>query len=298
MSRLDSPFRNLLGSLIPVFLLVIVDVQVQPASASALVNCHDEARGMVSRIRADNCQGRQVTDAEAAAIRDRRRSYVKESFDANLNPTVPGKRLASIGAGFFVDTEGALLTNAHVVKDCGALVVSRPGGEMRPARLIAAEPGIDLALIKTDFRPQRGAVFAPPDALLPTRVSIIGYPNQGLAPLRPLLTAGGISAPNLQTAASRPISIHANVRPGNSGGPALDGAGRVVGVVFAAVDTPAVYKNTGRVVRDVGVAIPNRLSLSFLERSGVSPTTTGVTAKRDNLLKEANQFVARVECWR
>ena len=298
MSRLDSPFRHLLSSLVTAFLLAVAAVQVQPATASALVNCHDEARGMVSRVRADNCQGRQVSDAQAAAIRDRRRSYVKESFDANLNPTVPGKRLASIGAGFFVDTAGALLTNAHVVKDCGDLVVSRPGGEMRPARLIATEPGIDLALIKTDFRPQRSAVFAPLDAPLPTRVSIIGYPNQGLPPLRPLLTAGDISASNLQTAAPRPISIQANVRPGNSGGPALDGSGRVVGVVFAAVDTPAVYKSTGRVVRDVGVAIPNRLSLSFLERNGVSPTTAGATAKHDNLLDEASQFVARVECWR
>lgn len=298
MSRFYPQARALFCALIPVLLLTTAEVQAQSAKPPALVNCYDEERAIVRQTRPEDCRGRRVSEEEAAAIRDRRRSYVRESLEANLNPSILGKRLVSIGAGFFVNTEGTLLTNAHVVKDCETLIVSRAGGEMQPARLIATEPTYDLALIGTQDRPNRSAVFAPADELLPVEVSIIGYPNQGLPPLRPLLTLGTIPPSRIETASPRPITIKADVRPGNSGGPALDGAGRVVGVVFAAVDTPAVFERTGRVVRDVGVAIPNSVSLRFLERSGITPQLSGTTTKRDNLLDDASQFVARIECWR
>jgi S1-C subfamily serine protease len=299
MSRVDCHAHTLFLTLIPTLLLATA-VQAQPPQAAAAVNCYDEAREMVTRTRPESCQGRQVSDDEAAAIRDRRHSYIKGSLEASQNPIILGKRLMSVGAGFFVNPEGTLLTNAHVVKDCATLIVSRAGGEMYPARLIATEPGVDLALIGTSFHPERSAVFAAADAPLPADVSIIGYPNQGLPPIRPLLTPGTIAPSPIETATPtpRPIAIKADVRPGNSGGPALDESGRVVGVVFAAVDTPAVFKNTGKVVRDVGVAIPNSLSLSFLARNGITPTMAEATAKTDHLLDNASLFVARVECWR
>lgn len=286
-----------------ILILITLSTSVN-ANAASLVNCYDQTREMVTRTHPDNCQGRTVNDDEATAIRDRRRAYVQQSLDTDKNPMIVGKRLISIGAGFFVNTEGSLLTNAHVVKDCETLIVSRAGGELLPAHLIATEPKIDLALIGTDFHPKQSAVFAPFNAPLPTSVAIVGYPNQGLPPIRPLLTKGIIAPSKLEmtSATPRPISIQADVRPGNSGGPVLDDFGRVIGVIFAAVDTPAVYKNTGHIVRDIGIAIPNRLSIEFLERNAVTPTiakTNSVeTSKQDHLLDDAGLFVARVECWR
>lgn len=305
MTYLDVPVhaRRPVRALLSAFLLLMTaSVAAAPERSASLIDCYDDTREMVMRTRADLCQGRPVSEAEAAVIRDRRRVYLKESVEATRNPIILGKRLVSVGGGFFINATGALLTNAHVVKDCGTLVVSRAGGEMSPAQLVASEPGIDLALIRAEAHPARSAVFATEGAPLPDEVAIVGYPNQGLPPLRPLLTPGTVVPSPLDTGRLRPITIQADVRPGNSGGPVLDGSGHVVGVVFAAIDTPAVFKNTGRLVRDIGVAIPNRLALNFLERNGVSPVTagakTGIAVNRTQLLDDASQFVARVECWR
>ena len=272
-------------------------VYSQPETSPSFVNCYDKAREMVMRTRREDCSGRTVEDAEAAAIRDRRRSYVQESVEAHQNSTIIGKRLSSIGAGFFVD-KGTLLTNAHVVKDCTTLTASLAEGGMQSARLIVSDPRIDLALLATDIRPGHSAVFAPPEAPLSTEIAIVGYPSQGLPPIRPLLTSGTLVHSQADTSTQRPLTLKAEIRPGNSGGPVLDRAGRVVGVVFAAVDTPAVYERTGSVVRDVGVAIPNSLSLGFLERSHISPEIVTRTDPLANLLDDANSYVVRIECWR
>ncbi|MBK1642078.1 peptidase S1 [Chromatium okenii] len=286
-----------------VLLLILVEMAISAnATAATLINCYDDTREMVTQTSSDNCQGRAISDDEANAIRERRRAYIQNSLKADDNPMIIGKRLISVGAGFFVNVTGAVLTNAHVVKNCDTLIISRAGGEMIPAHITATEPGIDLALITTDFHPEKSAAFAPLDTPLPNTVTIVGYPNQGLPPIRPLRTSGVILPSKLESTSSipRPISIQADVRPGNSGGPALDELGRVIGVIFAAVDTPAVYKHTGRIVRDIGVAIPNHLTFKFLERNSITPTILPApkTAEQHSLLDDASLFVARVECWR
>ncbi|NKN33364.1 S1 family peptidase [Marichromatium bheemlicum] len=297
---MHAPLRVRPAPLILAVTLLVLHplLPVSPTSASTLVNCYDAEREMVVRTRQQDCQGRAVSDAEAAQIRARRRAYVRDSLEVNSTPRVLGRRLERIGAGFFVDPAGHLLTNAHVVHDCTTVTVSRDHGEMAPARAIAVDTGADLALLATDYRPERSAPFMPIDDPLPETVAIIGYPNQGLPPLRPLLTTGSIAPTRLITTPARTITLNADIRPGNSGGPVLDVTGRVVGVVFAAVDTPSVYERTGRVVRDIGVSIPNTVTLPFLARHGIDAQTDQPATPPDDMLEYTSAFIARVECWR
>src|ERR1700676_818920 len=60
------------------------------------------------------------------------------------------------------------------------------------------------------------------------------------------------------------------VRGGNSGGPALDEKGVAVWCRYAKINTPAMYKKTGIVIKDIGFAIPNRTILDFLRRNGIA----------------------------
>jgi len=267
-------------------------------ATSPLVECYDEARDLVRTVRAEHCAGRIVDATEAAALRARRAEYVREGLARAQGAAVPGKRLVSIGSGFFVSGDGRLLTNRHVVRDCAALTVSTAAGASHPATVRAVHASIDLAVLDTEARPVTSALFAPPDAILPSQLAIVGYPNQGIPPLRPLLTAGRLLSSATPATPPRPLLIAADIRPGHSGGPAFDSRGRVVGVVFAAVDTPKVYAETGRTVRQLGVAIPNALVVPFLAQAGVTARTgTGAAADGD-ALERARPLMARVECWR
>ena len=280
-------------------LIPLAGLPSQATAGDGLIHCHDPARELVTRTRPDLCQGRTVSADEAQRIRDRRRDYVKESLTANVSPGVLGKRLIGAGTGFFVDRQGTLLTNAHVVKGCSLLTVSRPEAGTQPAQLRDLDFSLDLALIDTELQPPQTATFAPAHRPMPEEIAILGYPNQGAATLTPTLTKGAIPESGARASAARPLPLKANVQPGNSGGPVLDPAGRVLGVVFAAVDTKRVYQQTGQIVRDVGLAIPNAIALGFLKRNGIQPRIDDSPASEPSpdLLETASGYLARIECW-
>ncbi|WP_200334756.1 trypsin-like peptidase domain-containing protein [Thiocystis violacea] len=215
----------------------------------------------------------------------------------NVSPSVFGKRMAGVGAGFFVDDKGTILTNAHIVKGCSTLTVSPPGQKSHPARLEEISLSLDLALLETNLRPSRHAVFAPPDRPVSGEVVIIGYPSQGAPPQIPILTKGTLPKTGSKPTAAQPLPLKAAVRPGNSGGPVLDASGHVIGVVFAAIDTQRVYQQTGQLAQDIGMAIPNGISLPFLKRNGIQPTISDSPKVSTDLLNAAKRYLARVECW-
>ncbi|WP_201220805.1 S1 family peptidase [Halochromatium roseum] len=268
-----------------------------------LVNCLDQERQIVRRSRADQCSGRVVSDAEAKRVRQQRRAYIAESLEAESDATIIGKRLTSIGAGFFVDRRGSIVTNAHVVKGCSELAITSPNGSMSRVKLVATQPSRDLALLSSDLKPTTVAEIARKPDLAGSELFIVGYPNQGLPPLIPLLTEGMLTDGMPSQASGRgrsPLSFKAALRPGNSGGPVLNRAGQVIGVVFAAVDTSTIYKEQGRIIRDRGVAIPSPMLGEFLASQGVSADFKPASTQRyesDRLLKAAKDYVIRVECW-
>ena len=91
-----------------------------------------------------------------------------------------------------------------------------------------------------------------------------------------------------------------DVRRGNSGGPVLDRAGRVVGVVVAKINTPSVYAATGRLVRDVGIAIRLWAVMEFLRDHGVkiAESSTLPPLTQAEVFSKAHRFVGQVGCWR
>jgi S1-C subfamily serine protease len=103
-----------------------------------------------------------------------------------------------------------------------------------PAKVIGWDKTIDLALIKTEIKPEY--VFSLIDRVVPQvgdRVLAIGSP----AGLEKTVTQGIVSALGRRfLQIGDVIQIDAAVNHGNSGGPVVDGAGRLVGVVFAGVE--------------------------------------------------------------
>jgi tetratricopeptide (TPR) repeat protein len=96
------------------------------------------------------------------------------------------------GTGVLVSKDGNILTNAHVLRDCGRVQVSRTGSASETAHLVAADETNDLALLKADI-----AISILPSFRRGVRVGenifVYGFPLAGL-----LATSGNFTAGNIR----------------------------------------------------------------------------------------------------
>ncbi|MFQ5593721.1 MAG: S1C family serine protease [Anaerolineae bacterium] len=143
---------------------------------------------------------------------------------------------ATQGSGFFIDRDGYILTNNHVVRDGFEYCVALAGqAELVPAQLVGADPANDLAVLRIDPSAGKFSVvtFGNPSRLHVGQSAIaIGNPFG----LEHTMTVGYISAlgRNLEIPDGNVIpgviQTDASINPGNSGGPLLNLNGEVIGV--------------------------------------------------------------------
>ncbi|WP_186832281.1 S1C family serine protease [Micromonospora endolithica] len=157
-------------------------------------------------------------------------------------PSVVTVRVASLGgtsegSGFVVSADGHVITNDHVVANAsGRAAVIFNDGSSAPAEIVGQDPESDIAVIKVAKAGLRPVEFGDSDALaVGDPVLAIGSPLS----LANTVTAGIVSALDRTMQAGEPggptryyaaIQTDAAVNHGNSGGPLVDGAGRVIGV--------------------------------------------------------------------
>jgi peptidyl-prolyl cis-trans isomerase A (cyclophilin A) len=168
-----------------------------------------------------------------------------------------------------------------------------------PLQLIATDPVNDLALLKLStpaftvaaFRGERSVRSGEP-------VIVIGYPLQGLLASAASTTTGVVSSLAGIGDDTRFLQITAPVQPGNSGGPVLDAAGNIVGVVIAKLNVLQMVKLTGAIPENINFAIKESVARSFLEAHGVEYLTASSTRKLEtaDIAEQAGKFTVRIEC--
>ncbi|MGY2047353.1 S1C family serine protease [Methylobacterium sp. JK268] len=184
--------------------------------------------------------------------------------EAAVTPVPPRERRFSSGTGFFVAEDGRLVTNHHVIRECGAIAVRLADGSTAQARLLAADATNDLALVKTDLRPRRVATLRI-GARLGEGVAAFGYPHADILASTGNFTLGNVTALAGVGDDSRHYQISAPVQSGNSGGPLLDAGGNVVGVVVAKLDALKLVVANGDLPQNVNFAVKGALLATFLD---------------------------------
>ena len=265
----------------------------------AMVWCHDVERELVNRKQAWRCKGRVINAEEAEQIKLRRIRRIRGRI-RNPGPLFKGTRLRGSGTGFFVSAHGHVITNHHVIDACKGISFTPAGSGRLVSELIASDERKDLALLRVPLLTQAYARFRDPGNVRKGEaVVVVGYPLHGKVAIRPILVSGSIfEAKNNPRHGRFPMRI--DVRRGNSGGPVLDQSGLVVGVVVAKVNTPHVFAATGKLVRNVGIAIRQPVTLGFLRKHRVDFKTERGSAPSAgvDLYHRAYAFVGQVGCWR
>lgn len=182
-------------------------------------------------------------------------SFFQKFFGISPRKGMETPQVRSQGSGFIVSSDGHILTNQHVVKDAGEILVILNDGKEFIAKVIGQDPNTDVALIKIDAVNLPALTFADSDDLeIGQWVAAIGNPLG----LQATVTAGIVSAKgrnNLDIENIEDfIQTDAPVNLGNSGGPLLDLDGNVIGMTTA-IATQAGY--SGYI--GISFAIPSNL---------------------------------------
>jgi S1-C subfamily serine protease len=245
---------------------------------------------------------------------------VAHAFD-RIGPAVahiaaldPEGRSRGIGSGVVFTPDGYLLTNDHVVAGAARLLASMPDGQRIEAEPVGYDPATDLAVLRLAAG---GLPFAEFGSSARLRVGQLVVAIGNPLGFQATVTAGIVSAlgRSLRSPSGRlidsVIQTDAPLNPGNSGGPLVDGNGRVVGIntamigaaqgicfaigIDTAVDVAARIMRDGRVRRSrIGIAaqtvsldlrLSRRLRLANPSAAMVTDVAPGGPAERAGITK-------------
>jgi S1-C subfamily serine protease len=162
----------------------------------------------------------------------------------------------SLGSGFVMDKAGDIVTNYHVVQGATKLYVSFSSKDQLVGTVVGVDPSTDIAVLK---------ITTPASALTPlelgnsdaVRVGDTVYAIGNPFGYTRTLTSGIVSAVQRRITAPNTLPIDnaiqtdASINHGNSGGPLLDAAGRVIGVTSQIYAGSSQQGNIG-----IGFAVP------------------------------------------
>ena len=188
-----------------------------------------------------------------------------ESSDRGNTAVVIGRQRA-IGSGFVIDSEGYIVTNAHVVSGAQRVQVVVPEGlsdgslqailsartNILPARIVGVARDLDLALLKVDNAKLNPLALAAYRNIRQGEVVLAFGSPEGL---RNSVTFGVVSSVARQIDPDSPmvyIQTDAPINPGNSGGPLVNVDGEVIGI-----NTFILSQSGGN--EGLGFAIPSGL---------------------------------------
>jgi uncharacterized protein len=174
------------------------------------------------------------------------------------------------GTGFIVNDRGDVVTNAHVAGRCSHLSFGLNGQPLVTGRLVAVDGKNDLAVVNFPISGATSAVLSnTARPRLGEDLMVFGYPLVGILSTSGNLTRGSISALDGIDDDARYMQISAPVQPGNSGGPVVDAAGRVIGIVTYKLDALTAVKASGDIPQNVNFALKVSVLRLFLDSHSI-----------------------------
>lgn len=168
------------------------------------------------------------------------------------------------GTGFFVTSDGYIITASHVIHDATRVEINTKTGKVR-AKIIRTDPANDIAILKVEGQFAAVPLENSKTVKLGDVITTIGFPNPGIQGFSPKLTKGEISSLFGIQDDPRHFQIGAPIQPGNSGGPLLNTKGNAIGTLVTRLSDKITLKLTGMLPQNVNYALKSSYVLAMVE---------------------------------
>jgi Do/DeqQ family serine protease len=228
-------------------------------SLSAAAQAPKDAVAANPMLQASQAEARRMSDAFVSVaervspsvvqidvtVRDERRDEFQRWFGGGGDSPIE----RGTGSGVIFTSDGAIVTNNHVIEGALTINVHLRDGRFLPARLVGRDPATDVAVIKIDAAGLVAAHFADSEqARVGEWVVAIGSPfGLGYSVTTGVLSAKGRGGLGMNQVADY-LQTDASINPGNSGGPLCTLDGHVVGI------NAMIKQGAG-----IGFAVPSNL---------------------------------------
>ena len=219
------------------------------------------------------------------------------SEESHLVPPSVTDSPKRMGSGFWVNSEGYILTNDHVVRDQCDGKLHIQSGEVE---IVASDREVDLALLRTSTPADEVQAIAKFGMVIRvgSKITAMGYPMAVYFQA----TEGIISALTIPGQPSL-IQFDAALNPGNSGGPIVNAAGNVVGVAVMTIDGIEKRNPEGALrgytpIQGISFAVNLDAVRTFLDKYEVSyeTATDDNPMEAKEVVEMAREFTVRIDC--
>ncbi len=221
-------------------------------------------------------------------------SFIRDNVTPKDFPTLTQRakagrtHLASSGSGFFITSNGYLLTNHHVIENAAEVVVVT-GNTAYRADVVSKSKDKDIALLKINLFPKAiNGVYHMTTNGIPKipflsfmtysevgmEIYAVGFPRAGVLGWEPKVTRGIIGSLSGSGETSDMMQVDLSIDHGNSGGPIVDEYGFVVGMATFGYSLRANHN----------FAVKAKTMEAFLRSADISPRK-GVAKRRPSARK-------------
>ena len=204
---------------------------------------------------------------------------------------------AASGTGFVVSKEGHIVTNHHVIEGCTEVKVHK-GGDVFKGKVIANDIINDLALIKSNFKPNVIFPLSDKNPSLLEDIYVAGFPFGNAISSSVKVTKGVVSSESGFGNNYSNIQIDAAIQQGNSGGPILDENGNVVAVAVSKLDVQYVIENFGSIPENINFGIKSSVVENLIQAHNVNnPSPNTKEMSKSDLGYNIKQATLYLSCW-
>jgi len=266
---------------------------------AAISNCSYRGNGKLEEVYSSYNGALSFIQNELKQSNDIKKDNKENSNKVSENPDEDRLRIIATGSGFFVNDNGYLVSNYHVIEICQAVGVPLDG-EIFPVKILASDIVNDLIVGKIELNGKNPYLSINTEgAYLGDNVLAAGFPLDNDLSESIKVTRGIVSSMSGMGNNYSQYQIDAAVQGGNSGGPLLDDKGTVVGVVVSQIDKVRYLAEENYIPENVNFAVKSQNLDIFLKANSVPLPNKNVykTYNGREVAKSAENATLKLICY-